>query len=103
MFPEASAQFFWLVMGLSLVANIYTSLVALVQKDMKKLIAYSYVAHMAFVTIGLFAFNRLGIEGALIVMLSHGLVSRALFLSVALIYYRLHPRATASYRCTPSE
>jgi NADH:ubiquinone oxidoreductase subunit 4 (subunit M) len=69
MFPEASAQLFWLVMGLSMVAIVYTSLVALVQKDMKKLIAYSSVAHMAFVSIGLFAFNRQGIEGALIVML----------------------------------
>src|SRR3546814_7644759 len=97
MFPEASAQFFWLVMGLSLVAIIYTSLVALVQKDMKKLIAYSSVAHMAFVTIGLFAFNRQGIEGALIVMLSHGLVSGALFLCVGVIYDRLHTREIERY------
>src|SRR3712207_9494974 len=71
-----------LVFALSLVAIVYTSLVALVQQDMKKLIAYSSVAHMAFVTIGLFAFNRQGIEGALVVMLSHGLVSGALFLCV---------------------
>src|SRR3546814_5724928 len=80
MFPEASAQLVWLVYGLSMVAVVYTSLVALVQTDMKKLIAYSSVAHMAFVTIGLFAFNTQGIEGAMIVMLSHGLVSGALFL-----------------------
>ncbi|HEV2747946.1 MAG TPA: NADH-quinone oxidoreductase subunit M [Allosphingosinicella sp.] len=97
MFPEASAQLFWLVMGLSLVAIVYTSLVALVQQDMKKLIAYSSVAHMAFVTIGLFAFNRQGLEGALIVMLSHGLVSGALFLCVGVIYDRLHTRDIDRY------
>ncbi|WP_243444875.1 NADH-quinone oxidoreductase subunit M [Sphingosinicella humi] len=97
MFPEASAQFFWLVMILSLIAIVYTSLVALVQKDMKKLIAYSSVAHMAFVTIGLFAFNRQGMEGALIVMLSHGLVSGALFLCVGVIYDRLHTREIERY------
>jgi NADH-quinone oxidoreductase subunit M len=92
MFPEASAQLVWIVFGLSLVAIVYTSLVALVQKDMKKLIAYSSVAHMGFVTIGTFAFNRQGLEGALIVMLSHGLVSGALFLCVGVIYDRLHTR-----------
>ena len=97
MFPEASAELFWLVMGLSMVAIVYTSLVALVQRDMKKLIAYSSVAHMAFVTIGLFAFNRQGIEGALIVMLSHGLVSGALFLCVGVIYDRLHTREIDRY------
>ncbi len=97
MFPEASAQLFWLVMGLSMVAIVYTSLVALVQRDMKKLIAYSSVAHMAFVTIGLFAFNRQGIEGALIVMLSHGLVSGALFLCVGVVYDRLHTREIDRY------
>jgi len=97
MFPEASAQLFWLVMGLSLVAIVYTSLVALVQQDMKKLIAYSSVAHMAFVTIGIFAFNRQGLEGALIVMLSHGLVSGALFLCVGVIYDRLHTREIDRY------
>jgi NADH-quinone oxidoreductase subunit M len=84
-------------MGLSLVAIFYTSLVALVQRDMKKLIAYSSVAHMAFVSIGLFAFNRQGIEGALIVMLSHGLVSGALFLCVGVIYDRLHTREIERY------
>ena len=97
MFPEASGQLFWLVMGLSMVAIVYTSLVALVQKDMKKLIAYSSVAHMAFVTIGLFAFNRQGIEGGLMVMLSHGLVSGALFLCVGVIYDRLHTREIDRY------
>jgi NADH-quinone oxidoreductase subunit M len=97
MFPEASAQFFWLIMGLSMVAVVYTSLVALVQRDMKKLIAYSSVAHMAFVTIGLFAFNRQGLDGALVVMLSHGLVSGALFLCVGVIYDRLHTREIERY------
>jgi len=97
MFPEASAQLFWLVMGLSMIAVVYTSLVALVQRDMKKLIAYSSVAHMAFVTIGLFAFNRQGLDGALIVMLSHGLVSGALFLCVGVIYDRLHTREIERY------
>ena len=97
MFPEASAELVWLVFGMSMVAVVYTSLVALVQQDMKKLIAYSSVAHMAFVTIGLFAFNRQGIEGALMVMLAHGLVSGALFLCVGVIYDRLHTREIARY------
>jgi len=97
MFPEGSAYWFWLVMGLSMVAIVYASLVALVQTDMKKLIAYSSVAHMAFVTIGLLAFNRQGIEGAMLVMLSHGLVSGALFLCVGIIYDRLHTREIARY------
>ncbi|MEA3050406.1 MAG: NADH-quinone oxidoreductase subunit [Sphingomonadales bacterium] len=97
MFPEASAQLVWVIFGLSLVAIVYTSLVALVQRDMKKLIAYSSVAHMAFVTIGLFTFNRQGIEGALIVMLSHGLVSGALFLCVGVVYDRLHTREIERY------
>jgi NADH-quinone oxidoreductase subunit M len=97
MFPEASAQLTWLVFGLSAVAVIYTSLVALVQSDMKKLIAYSSVAHMAIVTIGLFAFNQQGIEGGMMVMLGHGLVSGALFLCVGVIYDRLHTREIARY------
>jgi NADH-quinone oxidoreductase subunit M len=97
MFPEASAQLVWVIFGLSMVAVVYTSLVALVQSDMKKLIAYSSVAHMAFVTIGLFTFNRQGIEGALMVMLAHGLVSGALFLCVGVIYDRLHTREIDRY------
>jgi NADH-quinone oxidoreductase subunit M len=97
MFPEASAALVWVVFGLSMIAVVYTSLVALVQHDMKKLIAYSSVAHMAFVTIGLFTFNRQGIEGALIVMLAHGLVSGALFLCVGVIYDRLHTREIDRY------
>jgi NADH-quinone oxidoreductase subunit M len=97
MFPEASAQFAWLVFGLSMVAVVYTSLVALVQHDMKKLIAYSSVAHMAIVTAGLFALNVQGLEGAMVVMLSHGLVSGALFLCVGVIYDRLHTREIDRY------
>jgi len=97
MFPEASANFISLVFGLSMVAVVYTSLVALVQQDMKKLIAYSSVAHMAIVTVGLFTFNQQGIEGAIIVMLSHGLVSGALFLCVGVIYDRLHTREISRY------
>jgi NADH-quinone oxidoreductase subunit M len=97
MFPEASAELMWLVFVLSGIAVVYTSLVALAQSDMKKLIAYSSVAHMAFVTFGLFAFNRQGIEGALMVMLGHGLVSGALFLCVGVVYDRLHTREIARY------
>jgi len=97
MFPEASAQFAWLVFGLSMAAVVITSLIALVQNDMKKLIAYSSVAHMAIVTVGLFAFNPQGLEGAMIVMLSHGLVSGALFLCVGVIYDRLHTREISRY------
>ncbi|MBC2669624.1 NADH-quinone oxidoreductase subunit M [Novosphingobium piscinae] len=97
MFPEASAQFSGLVFALSMIAVVVTSLIALVQHDMKKLIAYSSVAHMAIVTIGLFAFNVQGLEGAMIVMLSHGLVSGALFLCVGIIYDRLHTREIDRY------
>ncbi len=97
MFPDASVELTWLVAVLSVVAVIYTSLVALVQSDMKKLIAYSSIAHMAFVTAGLFVFNTQGLEGSLIMMLSHGLVSGALFLCVGVIYDRLHTREIARY------
>jgi NADH-quinone oxidoreductase subunit M len=97
MFPDGSAEFIPLMFALSAVAAIYTSLVALVQTDMKKLIAYSSVAHMGFVTFGLFAMNRQGIEGAMMVMLGHGLVSGALFLLVGVVYDRLHTRAIDRY------
>jgi NADH-quinone oxidoreductase subunit M len=97
MFPEASNQFIPFVYALSGIAVVVTSLIALAQTDMKKLIAYSSVAHMAFVTFGLFTFNRQGIEGAMLVMLSHGLVSGALFLCVGVIYDRLHTREIARY------
>ena len=97
MFPDGSAQFVPLMFVLSGIAVVYTSLVALVQRDMKKLIAYSSVAHMAFVTFGLFAMNTQGIEGALMVMLGHGLVSGALFLCVGVVYDRLHTREIDRY------
>ncbi len=97
MFPDASVELVWLVAVLSVVAVIYTSLVALVQTDMKKLIAYSSIAHMAFVTAGLFVFNTQGLEGSIVMMLSHGLVSGALFLCVGVIYDRHHTREIAAY------
>src|SRR5579883_2342 len=92
MFPLATAYFTPLIFTLSIVAIIYTSLVALAQDDMKKLIAYSSVAHMGIVTIGIFTFNVQGMQGALFTMLSHGIVSAALFLIVGVIYDRLHTR-----------
>jgi len=97
MFPDASATFAPLVYTLSVVAIIYTSLVALAQEDMKKLIAYSSVAHMGFVTIGIFTVTPEGLQGAMIQMLSHGVVSAALFLCVGVIYDRLHTREIARY------
>jgi NADH-quinone oxidoreductase subunit M len=97
MFPEASATFAPLVYALSVVAIIYTSLVALAQEDMKKLIAYSSVAHMGFVTMGLFSMTPQGIQGAMFQMISHGLVSGALFLVVGVIYDRMHTREIAAY------
>lgn len=97
MFPNASELFAPLVFALSIIAIIYTSLVALVQEDMKKLIAYSSVAHMGFVTMGIFTFTRQGIDGALFQMISHGLVSGALFLCVGVVYDRMHTREIAAY------
>ena len=97
MFPLASADFAPLVFALSVVAIIYTSLVALMQEDIKKLIAYSSVAHMGFVTMGIFTMNEIGIQGAIFQMLSHGLVSGALFLCVGVIYDRMHTREIAAY------
>ena len=97
MLPEASVIFTPFVYSLSVIAVIYTSLVALAQDDMKKLIAYSSVAHMAYVTIGAFSMNLQGIEGALLQMLSHGIVSAALFLVVGVVYDRIHSRDIASY------
>jgi NADH:ubiquinone oxidoreductase subunit 4 (subunit M) len=92
MFPSASEMFAPLVFVMSVVAIIYTSLVALRQEDMKKLIAYSSVAHMGFVTIGIFTLTRQGIDGALFQMISHGLISAALFLCVGVVYDRMHSR-----------
>ena len=97
MFPEGSEYFAPLVFALSVVAIIYTSLVALVQKDMKKLIAYSSVAHMGFITIGVFTFTQQGLEGGILQMISHGIVSGALFLCVGVVYDRIHTREIARY------
>ena len=97
MFPDASVYFAPLVFALSIIAIIYTSLVALAQEDMKKLIAYSSVAHMGFVTMGIFTGTEQGIEGALFQMLSHGFISGALFLCVGVVYDRMHTREIAAY------
>tara|TARA_B100000579_G_scaffold234926_1_gene192589 strand:+ start:2128 stop:3624 length:1497 start_codon:yes stop_codon:yes gene_type:complete len=97
LFPVASEYFTPLIFVLSLIAIIYTSLVALMQEDMKKLIAYSSVAHMGFVTLGIFTMTQQGIEGSIFQMISHGLVSAALFLSVGVVYERLHTRLISRY------
>ncbi len=97
MFPVASADFAPFVFALSVIAIVYTSLVALMQEDMKKLIAYSSVAHMGYVTMGIFALNQNGVQGALFQMLSHGLVSGALFLCVGVVYDRMHTREIDAY------
>ena len=97
MFPVASEYFAPLVFTLSVIAIIYTSLVALMQDDMKKLIAYSSIALMGFVTLGIFTFNKQGIEGSMLQMISHGLISAALFLSVGVLYDRIHSRLIKSY------
>jgi NADH-quinone oxidoreductase subunit M len=97
MFPVASADLATLVFVLSVVAIIYTSLVALAQEDIKKLIAYSSVAHMGFVTMGIFTFTQQGLDGAIFQMISHGIVSAALFLCVGIIYDRMHTREIAAY------
>ncbi|WP_043336238.1 NADH-quinone oxidoreductase subunit M [Belnapia moabensis] len=95
--PEASATFAPLIFALSVIAVVYTSLVALAQEDMKKLIAYSSVAHMGIVTIGIFTFNQQGLSGALFTMLAHGVVSGALFLCVGVLYDRVHSREILRY------
>ena len=97
LFPQASEYFVPLVYTLSLIAIIYTSLVALMQEDMKKLIAYSSVAHMGFVTLGIFTLTQQGIEGSIFQMISHGFVSAALFLSVGVVYDRHHTRLISKY------
>ncbi len=97
MFPQATEVFTPLIFALSVVAVIYTSLVALAQTDMKKLIAYSSVAHMGYVTIGIFTLNQQGVEGGIYQMLSHGIVSAALFLIVGVVYDRMHSREIATY------
>ncbi|MDR6730060.1 NADH-quinone oxidoreductase subunit M [Delftia lacustris] len=95
--PDASHKWAWLVIALSLIAVIYVGVVALVQKDMKKLVAYSSVAHMGFVTLGFFIFNPLGIAGGIVQMIAHGFVSGAMFLCIGVLYDRVHSREIASY------
>jgi len=95
--PDASRELAWLMVALSLVAVVYIGLVALVQTDMKKLIAYSSISHMGFVTLGFFVFNSWGVEGALIQMISHGFISAAMFLCVGVMYDRMHSRNIADY------
>ena len=95
--PDASREWAWLMIALSLIAVIYVGLVALVQKDMKKLVAYSSVAHMGFVTLGFFVFNDLGMSGGLVQMIAHGFVSGALFLTIGVLYDRVHSREIAAY------
>jgi NADH-quinone oxidoreductase subunit M len=95
--PDASQEWAWLMITLSLVAVIYVGLVAMVQQDMKKLVAYSSVAHMGFVTLGFFVFSDLGVSGAIVQMIAHGFVSAAMFLSIGVLYDRVHSREIADY------
>ncbi len=95
--PDASQKWAWLMIALSLVAVIYVGLVAMVQQDMKKLVAYSSVAHMGFVTLGFFVFSDLGVSGAIVQMIAHGFVSAAMFLGIGVLYDRVHSREIADY------
>ena len=95
--PDAAHEWAWLILTLSLVAVVYVGLVAMVQQDMKKLVAYSSVAHMGFVTLGFFIFSDLGIAGGVVQMIAHGFVSAAMFLSIGVLYDRMHSREIASY------
>jgi NADH-quinone oxidoreductase subunit M len=95
--PDAAREFDWFIITLSLVAVLYIGMVALVQQDMKKLVAYSSIAHMGFVTLGFFMFNELGVAGGIVQMVSHGFVSGAMFLCIGVLYDRVHSREIASY------
>lgn len=95
--PDAAREWAWLMIALSLIAVIYVGLVAMVQQDMKKLVAYSSVAHMGFVTLGFFIFSDLGVSGGLVQMIAHGFVSAAMFLAIGVLYDRVHSREIASY------
>jgi len=95
--PDAAHEWAWLMIALSLIAVIYVGLVAMVQQDMKKLVAYSSVAHMGFVTLGFFIFNDLGVSGGIVQMIAHGFVSAAMFLCIGVLYDRVHSREIASY------
>ncbi len=95
--PDAANHYAWIMIGLSLIAVVYVGLVAMVQQDMKKLVAYSSVAHMGFVTLGFFIFNDLGVAGGIVQMIAHGFVSAAMFLCIGVLYDRVHSREIASY------
>jgi NADH-quinone oxidoreductase subunit M len=95
--PDASREYAWFIIALSLIAVLYIGLVALVQQDMKKLVAYSSIAHMGFVTLGFFIFNELGAAGAIVQMVSHGFVSGAMFLCIGVLYDRVHSREISAY------
>ena len=95
--PDASREWAWLIIALSLIAVIYIGLVALVQQDMKKLVAYSSIAHMGFVTLGFFIFSELGVSGGIVQMISHGFISGAMFLCIGVLYDRMHSREIADY------
>jgi NADH-quinone oxidoreductase subunit M len=95
--PDAAHEYAWLMIALSLIAVVYVGLVAMVQEDMKKLVAYSSVAHMGFVTLGFFIFNDIGVSGALVQMIAHGFVSAAMFLSIGVLYDRVHSREISAY------
>ncbi len=95
--PDAAREWAWLIIALSIIAIVYVGLVAMVQQDMKKLVAYSSVAHMGFVTLGFFIFNDLGVSGGLVQMIAHGFVSAAMFLCIGVLYDRVHSREIASY------
>jgi NADH-quinone oxidoreductase subunit M len=95
--PDAAHEYAWLMIGLSIIAVIYVGLVAMVQQDMKKLVAYSSVAHMGFVTLGFFIFSDIGVSGGLVQMIAHGFVSAAMFLCIGVLYDRVHSRQIASY------
>ena len=95
--PDAAREWAWLMIALSLIAVVYVGLVAMVQQDMKKLVAYSSVAHMGFVTLGFFMFNSLGVSGAIVQMIAHGFISAAMFLSIGVLYDRVHSREISSY------
>lgn len=95
--PDAAREWAWLMIALSLIAVVYVGLVAMVQQDMKKLVAYSSVAHMGFVTLGFFIFNDIGVSGGIVQMIAHGFVSGAMFLCIGVLYDRVHSREIASY------
>jgi len=95
--PDACREWAWFIIALSLIAVVYIGLVALVQQDMKKLVAYSSIAHMGFVTLGFFIFSEIGVSGGIVQMISHGFISGAMFLCIGVLYDRMHSREIADY------